>query len=267
MRRSGPDAREAGHVRGFYLRSTLPAHNGVCDEAHTMYPVLFRIGGFEITSFGAMVAVVALVGLWLFRREVLRSRLPEAAVDTAIAGLAGGIVGAKLLWVFEHLGEEPFTSLLFSRGGLSWFGGFAGGLLAGYVVMWRQRLPPVAILAAATPALAVGHAIGRIGCFLVGDDYGRPTTLPWGVAFPEGLPPTTVPVHPTQLYEAAALVPIALVLLYARRAGYADRRVLGLYLVLAGAVRFAIEFIRIDVRVLGILSVAHLAALAAVGAG
>ncbi len=117
------------------------------------------------------------------------------------------------------------------------------------------------------PALAVGHAIGRIGCFLVGDDYGRPTTLPWGVAFPKGLPPTTVPVHPTQLYEAAALVPIALLLLYARRAGYADRRVLGLYLVLAGAVRFAIEFIRVDVRVVGILSVAHLASLAAVGAG
>ena len=232
-----------------------------------MYPVLFRIGGFEITSFGAMVAVGALVGLWLFRRELLRSRLPESAVDTAIAGLAGGIAGAKLLWVAEHLGEEPFTALLFSRGGLSWFGGFAGGLLAGYVVMWRQRLPPVAILAAATPALAVGHAIGRIGCFLVGDDYGRPTTLPWGVAFPEGLPPTTVPVHPTQLYEAAALVPMALVLLYARRTGVADRRVLGLYLVLAGAVRFAIEFIRIDVRVLGILSVAHLAALAAVAAG
>jgi phosphatidylglycerol:prolipoprotein diacylglycerol transferase len=232
-----------------------------------MYPVLFRIGGFEITSFGAMVAVGALVGLWIFRRELLRSRLPEAGVDAAVAGLAGGIAGAKLLWVFEHLGEEPFTSLLFSRGGLSWFGGFAGGILAGYVVMRRQRLPPIAVLAAATPALAIGHAIGRIGCFLVGDDYGRPTTLPWGVAFPEGLPPTTVPVHPTQLYEAAALVPIALLLVYARRAGYPDRRVLGLYLVLAGAVRFAIEFIRIDVRVLGILSVAHLASLAAVAAG
>ena len=92
-----------------------------------MYPVLFRIGGFEITSFGAMVAVGALVGLWIFRRELLRSRLPESGVDAAVAGLAGGIAGAKLLWVFEHLGEEPFTSLLFSRGGLSWFGGFAGG--------------------------------------------------------------------------------------------------------------------------------------------
>jgi phosphatidylglycerol:prolipoprotein diacylglycerol transferase len=232
-----------------------------------MYPVLFRIGSFEITSFGAMVAVAALVGLWLFRRELVYSRLPESGVDAAVAGLAGGIAGAKLLWVFEHLGEEPFSSLLFSRGGLSWFGGFAGGLLAGYVVMRRQKLPPIPVLSAATPALAIGHALGRIGCFLVGDDYGRPTALPWGVAFPEGLPPTTVPVHPTQLNEAAALVPVALVLWYLRRSGYADRRVLGWYLVLAGAVRFAIEFIRIDVRVVGILSVAHLAALAAALAG
>src|SRR3954466_12436872 len=71
--------------------------------AHTMYPVLFRIGSFEITSFGAMVAVGALVGLWLFRRELLYSRLPESGVDAAVAGLAGGIAGAKLLWVFEHL--------------------------------------------------------------------------------------------------------------------------------------------------------------------
>ena len=127
--------------------------------------------------------------------------------------MLGGLAGAKLLWVFEHLGEEPVFSLLFSRGGLSWFGGFAGGVLAGLVVMHRKRLPKVPVLAAATPALAAGHAIGRIGCFLVGDDYGRPTSLPWGVAFPEGLPPTTVPVHPTQLYEAAALVPLVLLLL------------------------------------------------------
>ncbi len=214
-----------------------------------------------------LVALGALAGLWLFRRELRRSSLPDSGVDAAMAGLLGGMAGAKLLWVFEHLGEEPFTGLLFSRGGLSWFGGFAGGILAGLWVMRRRRLPPMAVLAAATPALAVGHAIGRLGCFLVGDDYGRPTNLPWGVAFPEGLPPTDVPVHPTQLYEAAALIPIAVLLLRLRKQGKSDRTVLGLYLVLAGAVRFGIEFIRVDRRVLGVLSVAHLAALAAVVLG
>jgi phosphatidylglycerol---prolipoprotein diacylglyceryl transferase len=197
----------------------------------------------------------------------MRSRLPDSGLDAAVAGLAGGMAGAKLLWVFEHLHEEPFFALLFTRGGLSWFGGLAGGLLAGVWVMHRKRLPPVAVLAAATPGLAVGHAIGRIGCFLVGDDYGRPTTLPWGVAFPKGLPPTDVPVHPTQLYEAAALMPVAMLLLRWRRQGLPDRVVLGRYLMLAGAVRFVIEFIRVDQRVVGILSVAHLASLAAILAG
>lgn len=177
------------------------------------------------------------------------------------------MAGAKLLWVFEHLGEEPVIDLLLSRGGMSWFGGFAGGVLAGLVVMQRKRLPKVAILAAATPALAVGHAIGRIGCFLVGDDYGRPTDLPWGIAFPDGLPPTTVPVHPTQIYEALALVPLAVLLFRWRRLERADAFVLGAYLLLGGAIRFAIEFLRVNERVVGPFSVAHLASMVVIFLG
>jgi phosphatidylglycerol:prolipoprotein diacylglycerol transferase len=229
--------------------------------------VLFRIGDFEITSFGVMVAAGALVGLWLLRRELRRSGLPESALDVGLAGVFGGLAGAKLLWVAEHLGEEPVLSLLFSRGGLSWFGGFAGGVFAGLWLMNHRRLPKVAVLAAATPGLVVGHQIGRIGCFLVGDDYGRPSDLPWAVAFPQGLPPTTVPVHPTQLYEALALVPVALMLLRWRGRGRSDSFVLGAYLVMAGSVRFAIEFLRINTPVIGVLTVAHLAALAAIVLG
>jgi phosphatidylglycerol---prolipoprotein diacylglyceryl transferase len=234
-----------------------------------MYPTLFTIRGFEVTTFGVMLAVAALVGLWILRGELRRSKLPDTALDAAIAGVLGGMVGAKLLWVGEHRGEEPILNLLLSRGGMSWFGGFAGGILAGLWVMRRQRLPKIAVLAAATPALAIGHAIGRIGCFLVGDDYGRPTDLPWGVAFPRGLPPTPVPVHPTQLYEAVALVPLAWLLVRWRREGRADTFVLGAYLIIAGTIRFAIEFLRVNVRVLGVLTVAHIASLlvAAVGIG
>jgi phosphatidylglycerol---prolipoprotein diacylglyceryl transferase len=232
-----------------------------------MYPVLFRIGSFELTSFGVLVAVGALVGLAIFKRELAFAGLPESAVDTAMAGLIGGMIGAKLLWVSEHFREEPFAALLFSRGGLSWFGGFAGGLLAGIIVMRRRRLPVVPVLSAATPALAVGHAVGRIGCFLVGDDYGVPSNLPWAVAFPQGLPPTDVPVHPTQLYEAALLAPVAWLLIRCRRQRRDDRFVLGAYLLLAGTIRFCIEFLRINTRVLGPFSVAHLAALAAIVVG
>ncbi|HJR60648.1 MAG TPA: prolipoprotein diacylglyceryl transferase family protein [Vicinamibacterales bacterium] len=232
-----------------------------------MFPVLFRIGGFEITSFGALVALGALAGLWIFRRELRRSALPENAADAALAGIFGGVAGAKLLWVVEHLDEGPFLDLLFSRGGMSWFGGFAGGLLAGIVVMRLRRLPVIPVLAAATPALAIGHAIGRVGCLLVGDDYGFPTELPWGIAFPQGLPPTDVPVHPTMVYEALALVPLAWLLIRLRRRGTPDVVVLGTYLAMAGFIRFAIEFLRINERVLGPLSVAHIAALLAVAAG
>ena len=232
-----------------------------------MYPTLFRIGSFEVTTFGVMLAVGALVGLWVFWGELRRSGLPETALDAAIAGVIGGMAGAKLLWVVEHRGEEPFVSLLLSRGGMSWFGGFAGGLVAGLWVMQRQRLPKLAVLAAATPALAIGHALGRIGCFLVGDDYGRPTDLPWGVAFPQGLPPTAVPVHPTQLYEAILLVPLAWLLARWRRQGRLDTFVLGAYLTIAGTIRFLIEFVRVNVRVLGIRTVAHIASLRVAIAG
>ena len=232
-----------------------------------MYPVLFRIGTFEITSFGVLVAVGALVGIWVFQRELARRSLPESAVDAGIAGVLGGLVGAKLLWTIEHVGNEPVASLLLSRGGMSWFGGLIGGVGAGIWMLRRRGVPLMAGLAAASPGLALGHGIGRIGCFFVGDDYGRPTDLPWGVAFPEGLPPTDVPVHPTQLYELALLLPVAWLLIRWRSRGVPDRVVFGRYLVMAGVIRFAIEFVRVNEPVAGPLTLAHLlsAALALAG--
>jgi phosphatidylglycerol---prolipoprotein diacylglyceryl transferase len=232
-----------------------------------VYPVLFRIGSFEVTSFGVMVAAGALVGLWLFRRELVRASLPVQAADAGTTGVLGGLLGAKLLWTFEHAGEAPWTELLVARGGLSWYGGLIGGVASGLAYILARGWPVVAVLAAATPALAVGHLLGRIGCFLVGDDYGTPTTLPWGVAFPEGLPPTTVPVHPTQLYEAIGLGVLGWLLLRWRDAGVRDAVVLGRYLIAAGTLRFAIEFLRVNERVVLGLSVAHLASLVIVAIG
>ena len=205
--------------------------------------------------------------MWLFGRELKRTGLPAHAIDAAYAGLIGGLLGAKLLWVAEHFGEEPLVSLLLSRGGMSWFGGFAGGLGAGLSLLRSYRVPILPALAAATPAFAIGHAIGRIGCFLVGDDYGRPSDLPWAIAFPEGYPPTTARVHPTQLYEAFLLVPIAAMLLSWRREGRSDLFVLGSYLLFTASLRFAIEFVRVNEKVLGPLTVAHLASLAVATAG
>jgi phosphatidylglycerol:prolipoprotein diacylglycerol transferase len=204
-----------------------------------------------------MVALGALVGLWVFRRELARSGLPDAALDAAVYGLIGGLLGAKLLYVFEHLDEGSFFGLFLDRGGMSWFGGFVGGLLAGLITIQRKRWPLIPVLSAATPALAIGQMLGRIGCFLVGDDYGSPTSLPWGVAFPKGLPPTTERVHPTQIYEAIFLACLAWVLFRWRRDGVPDRVVLGRYFLIAGAFRFLLEFVRVNTRVVGPLTVAH----------
>ena len=232
-----------------------------------MYPNLFTIGSLTITTFGAMVALGSLVGLWVYSRELHRGGLPATALDAALAGIVGGLLGAKLLFVAEHYGEEPLGRLLLARGGLSWYGGLVGGLASGvFVIVW-QKLPLLAVISAATPALAIGHAIGRVGCFLVGDDYGRPTDLPWAVAFPRGLPPTIQPVHPTQLYEMVLLFPLAWLLIKERRHGRSDWFVLGSYLLGAGAIRFAIEWYRVDVRVALGMSVAHWASLGAIVAG
>jgi phosphatidylglycerol:prolipoprotein diacylglycerol transferase len=214
------------------------------------------------------MAVAALTGLWLFDRERRWSGLPDAAVDAGITGVIGGLAGAKLVWAIEHAGRQgPFLDLLLSRGGLSWFGGFAGGLTAGLVLLHRRRIPIVSVLAAATPALAVAHAIGRVGCFLVGDDYGVPSDLPWAVAFPNGLPPTTTAVHPTQLYEMLALVPIAWAMVRWRRQRRPDAFVLGAYLMATGSVRFLIEFLRMRESVFGPFAVAHVLSFLAVCVG
>ncbi len=232
-----------------------------------MFPTLVRFGDFEVTTFGALVALGALTGLWVLRRELLRSALPDEGLDAALIGVVGGLVGAKLIWAIEFRHDAPFLSLVFSRGGLSWFGGFLGGVSAGLWALRRRRIPIVAALSAASPALAIGHAIGRIGCFLVGDDYGRPTDLPWAVAFPRGVPPTTVPVHPTQLYEAAGLVVIAWMLIRWRRRGASDLVVFARYLVLAGSLRFLIEFVRVNAPVVGPLTLAQVFSGAMILAG
>ncbi len=232
-----------------------------------MHPVLFHIGSFEVSSFGVMVAVGALFGIRLFSRELKARELPLSSIDAAIAGLFGGIIGAKLLFVAEHAAEEPVLGLLLDRGGLSWFGGLAGGLGLGMLVLARKKLPLVPVVAASVPAVAIGQMFGRIGCFLVGDDYGRPTSLPWGLAFPNGSPPTLVRVHPTQLYEAVFLALLTALLLRWRKRGLSDRLLVARYLILAGAARFTFEFIRVNPRVAWGLTVAQTASLGLLVAG
>ena len=201
------------------------------------------------------------------------------------AAVIGGIIGAKLWYV--ALTRDP--GALFSRGGLVWYGGFIGGALAVILNGWRLGVPLRWTMQLAAPALAAAYALGRVGCFLVNDDYGRPSNLPWAVKFPEGLPPSTagnmhhlfgVPVpagtdpttvlavHPTQLYEVAAMLIVFGVLWSLRRRGRPVGWLFGLYLIFAGVERFLVEIVRAkDDRFLGPFTLAQLASVILIAIG
>ena len=231
-----------------------------------MYPHLFTIGDFTVTSFGLMMFLSFVVGAWVLARQFEKRDMdPELAWDMLLWIAVGGILGAKLYYVGLHLDDlaaDPLRELT-NRGGLVWYGGFIGGVAAFWWQVRKRDLPLAKTFDSAAPALAIGYAVGRLGCFLVGDDYGRPTDSWVGIAFPEGYPPTTagyfrsigteipaqipdtavLAVHPTQLYEiAAALVMFAI--LWRLSGRLRPGRLFALYLVMYAVERFLVEFVR-----------------------
>ena len=257
-----------------------------------MLPVLFEIGGFKVTSFGVMIALSFLAGGWMGARLLKeQGHDPEHAWDLAGWAAICGILGAKVYYLFLHFPEtaaDPWGALL-SRSGLVWYGGLIGGTLGVLFRMRQLKLPVWRVADVVGPALALGYAIGRIGCFLVGDDYGRPTDAAWGVAFPQGAPPSTagnlrafgvdvpaaVPndvvlaVHPTQLYEAGMSFVILAALLWLRPRFVRTPGVLFFaWLAMAGVERFIVEIFRAkDDRLLGAFSVAQLISVLLVATG
>ncbi len=266
-----------------------------------MYPILFRfpewlplVGGAPVTSFGAMMLAAFLTAGYLLRSELERlGEEPDRAWDLLFQAVVGGVVGARLYYVllnFPRLLEDPLGMLL-ARGGMVWYGGF---LLATVLVALRARklgLPLGKTADATAPALALSYGVGRVGCFLVGDDYGRPTDSWVGIAFPNGTPPTradalaehfgvvvdpalvekfgdVLPVHPTQLYETGISTAIfALLWSIRRRPGRAGRLFMA-WLALAGAERFFVEIFRAkDDRFFGVLTLAQILSLGLVAVG
>jgi len=145
-------------------------------SSHTVYPFIFHLGPLEITGYGIMMMVGFLMGGWLAGQELRRRGFREEySADMVVAAVIGGVIGAKLWYVV--LTQD--VGALFSRGGLVWYGGFIGGALAVILNGWRLRVPIRWTMQIAAPSLAAAYALGRIGCFLVNDDYGRPTDLPW----------------------------------------------------------------------------------------
>jgi phosphatidylglycerol:prolipoprotein diacylglycerol transferase len=221
-----------------------------------VYPVIFDFDGFVISSFGVMMAVGFLVSAWIVGRRLREYGLdPELSSTILVYAVVGGVVGSKLYFAVDEWLRtgEPFLSLLLNRAGITWYGGLIGGTLAVTLGTKIHRIPTRIVASCVAVAAPFGQACGRIGCFLVGDDYGRETDLPWGVAFPKGAPPTVDPVtgrvfavHPTQLYEVAWLLAIG-ALLWRRRKR--SPFLFGEYLMLAAIGRFAVEELRVNPEV------------------
>jgi len=241
----------------------------------TVYPFAIHLGPLELTGYGLMMMVAFLMAGWAIQLDLRARGLDEDyAADIIIAGVIGGLVGAKLWYVFLT-GD---SDMLFRRGGFVWYGGFLGATAAILLNGWRRRVPPRFTAEICAAPLALGYALGRVGCFLVNDDYGIPTSLPWGMRFPNGLPATTVgnlqamhvhfpamtdptlvvAVHPTQIYETIAMLLVFWWLWRRRDHGHAIGWLFAWYLVLGGAERFLVELVRAkDDRVLGPFTLAQ----------
>ena len=196
-----------------------------------------------------MLALGFLVTGFLLKKELRRVGLPPGLGDSMLIGaMLGGVAGAKLYSVIEGLNDLGAVSLrtFFSGAGLVWYGGLAGGAIVVLIIIWRSRAPMMKVIDIIAPLLILGYAFGRMGCFLSGDgDYGPPTDLPWGMAFPKGTVPTWERVHPTPLYEIALSLMIFAFLWRIRRRSLPTGWMFGMYLILAGAERFITEFWRL----------------------
>jgi phosphatidylglycerol:prolipoprotein diacylglycerol transferase len=211
-----------------------------------MYPEI-EIGPVTLQTFGLMFALAFLAaGALIWRRLEEIGKPPDWAYEMGFAALVGGIVGSRLYFLVENWSEvqDDLLGNVFSGSGLVWYGGAIGGAVAVLLWAWWRGFLGLALLDLAAPALALGYAIGRCGCQLSGDgDYGKPWDGPWAMAYPDGTVPTTEEVHPTPVYETITMLLVA-ALLWRWRHRWQPGTLFAVYLILAGAERFLVEFVR-----------------------
>ena len=248
-------------------------------------PFTFALGPLKLTGFG--IAMMAAFGIaHMVAQSVLRDRGDDDEImnDVTFAALIGTIVGGKVYFAInETFAGRDFASALFSRAGFVYWGGFLGSVLLSWLVIRWRKQPFLRIADGAAVGIAAGYAIGRTGCWAVGDDYGRPWDGPLAVSFPRGMPPSTVAnmnaefhanlpaslspdtvvsVYPTQLLEVALGVVMFLILWRMRRHEHRAGWLFGMYCLLAGVERFVVEFFRAKGDVVGPLTSAQWVALA-----
>jgi phosphatidylglycerol---prolipoprotein diacylglyceryl transferase len=256
-----------------------------------MIPKLFQLGPIPVYSYGLMLGLAFITASIILNKEFKRRKLDEnAAINVTFIALIGGVIGSKLLYVIEEWdsimsmqSSKLFsTDGLFSPAGLTWYGGFILATLIIYLYTRSKKIPFLRVCDATSPSLAIGYGIARIGCHLSGDgDYGLPVSefmswVPWGTDYSNGtLPPSiafrgsdiaqkfggvvpdTTLCHPTPIYELIFGVAIFTLLWMKRDKFKADGKLFGLYLILSGAARLLVEFIRLNPKLIGIFSEAQ----------
>ncbi|MGQ0539358.1 MAG: prolipoprotein diacylglyceryl transferase [Gemmatimonadaceae bacterium] len=258
-------------------------------DAIIHHPTVINLGPLPVTGFGFAVLLAFLISQIIAQRELERrghTREAVAVSDLILACVLGTLIGGKIYYitVVSHDWRDLFT-----RAGFVFWGGFMGSVLACWLVARWKKLSFVRYSDVAGICIAAGYAVGRTGCWAVGDDYGRPWNSRFAVAFPEGAPPSTagnmsqmfgtaippgatadtvLSVYPTQLYETALGIVMFLVLWRLRDHKHAEGWLFGVYCILAGAERFFIEFLRAkDDRFFGALTAAQVISLAILLAG
>jgi phosphatidylglycerol---prolipoprotein diacylglyceryl transferase len=260
-----------------------------------MYPELFKIGPLTIYSYGLMLGITFLAGSYILTEELKRKKMdPNIASTVTVMAVIFGIIGAKAFHLFENWNYFLLSpvEMMFSAGGLTFYGGF---VLATVVIIFYlkvKKIPILKVTDSAAPGLMLGYGIARIGCHLAGDgDYGIPSNLPWAMSyargtyppsvafkdFPEivnkygvnGVVPDNILVHPAPLYELIAAVILFLILWKIRKNVKPDGKLFFIYLIFAGIERLAVEFVRLNPRILLGLSEAQLISIVmmVVGAG
>jgi phosphatidylglycerol:prolipoprotein diacylglycerol transferase len=219
-----------------------------------MHPILVHFGSFTLYTYGFFLAMGFLAAIWFSKRNARFYDLkPDDISDLFFVILISGIVGARLLYViinFDDFKASPLDIFKLWNGGLVFFGGFMGAVAASIVTLRIKKLPFFKTADTIAPGVALGHGIGRLGCFFAGCCYGRQCDLPIAVQFshPDSLAPLHVPLHPTQIYMVAANLILFFILIFIQRRKRFHGMIFLSYIILYSVFRFIIEFFRGDFR-------------------
>jgi phosphatidylglycerol---prolipoprotein diacylglyceryl transferase len=229
-----------------------------------------HLGPITLQTFGICFAFAFLASGALFAKRLRELDKPvDWTYEAVFAALIGGLVGSRLDYIIQNWDKVSgdVVGNIFSGSGLVFFGGLIGGAIG--VLLWAhwRGFLGWTLLDSAAPSIAIGYAVGRLGCQISGDgDYGQPSDLPWAMAYPDGTVPTTQDVHPTPIYETLSMGLVTL-LLWHWRDRFAPGVLFGLYLIFAGLERFLVEFIRRNDAVVAGLTVPQLFSLAMLAGG